>query len=107
MNEIPVAQFMSKRTADSVVIDVREQEEYDEAHIPGVVHIPLGQLPDRLDDVPRPLGEEPIYVVCRSGKRSLQGVETLAGAGMPAVSIQDGTLGWIKAGGALSTGSER
>lgn len=107
MSEIPVAQFMSTRTAGSVIIDVREQEEYDEAHIPGVVHIPLGQLPNRLDDVPRPQGEEPIYVVCRSGKRSLQGVETLSQAGMSAVSIEDGTLGWAKAGGELRTGSER
>lgn len=107
MSEIPLAQFMSKRTAESVVVDVREPDEYDEVHIPDVVHIPLGQLPARLEEVSRPQGDEPIYIVCRSGKRSLQGAETLSQAGMSAVSVMDGTLGWIEAGGEVRTGSER
>ena len=52
-----------------VVIDVREQEEYDEKHIPGVVLIPLGTVPDRLDEIPT---DQTVVLTCRSGNRSNQ-----------------------------------
>ncbi|WP_168582969.1 rhodanese-like domain-containing protein [Gephyromycinifex aptenodytis] len=107
MTEIPLTEFMNQRTADTVLVDVREQDEYEEAHIPGVVHIPLGQLSARTAEIPQPSGDDPIYVVCRSGKRSLQGAQVLSQAGLPAVSVMEGTLGWIEAGGEVRTGSQR
>jgi phage shock protein E len=57
-----------------VVIDVREQEEYDEKHIPGVVLIPLGTVPDRLDEIPT---DQTVVLTCRSGNRSNQAAEFL------------------------------
>lgn len=50
-----------------VLIDVREDEEVAEGMIQGAIHIPLGQLPDRLDEIPQ---AEEVILVCRSGNRS-------------------------------------
>jgi rhodanese-related sulfurtransferase len=58
----------------AVLIDVREQWEYDEARIPGSVLIPLGQLPARIAEVP---ADRDVYVHCRMGGRSARAVDYL------------------------------
>ena len=52
-----------------VFIDVREQDEYDAGHIPGVKLIPLGSVPNRLSEIPK---DKTVVAVCRSGNRSGQ-----------------------------------
>jgi hydroxyacylglutathione hydrolase len=52
---------------DPLVLDVRRQAEFAEGHIPGSLHIPFGELPERLDELPR---ERPIATICKGGKRS-------------------------------------
>ncbi|MDX6610329.1 MAG: hypothetical protein QOF85_2254 [Solirubrobacterales bacterium] len=49
------------------VLDVRGAAEYEAAHIPGSIHVPFGQLRDRIDELPR---ERPIATICKAGKRS-------------------------------------
>jgi len=49
------------------VLDVRNAGEYESGHIPGSLHIPYGELLDRLDDVPR---DRPVATICKAGKRS-------------------------------------
>jgi glyoxylase-like metal-dependent hydrolase (beta-lactamase superfamily II)/rhodanese-related sulfurtransferase len=49
------------------VLDVRNAAEFDSAHIPGSLHIPFGQLRDRIDEVPR---VRPVATICKAGKRS-------------------------------------
>jgi rhodanese-related sulfurtransferase len=70
-------------------LDVREQFEWDEYHAPNSTLIPLGDLPNRLNEVPR---NQPIVVVCRSGNRSQQGRDTLLQAGFTNVTSMDGGL---------------
>ena len=53
---------------DVVLLDVREDWEYAEGHIPGAVLVPLGQIPDRLDEIPQ---DKTVIAVCRSGNRML------------------------------------
>lgn len=89
---------------DVILVDVRETEEYVEGHVPGAIHIPLGQLSNRLDEVPE---GEPVYVICRSGMRSQRGAEVLDGAGRRTLSVAGGTMGWIEAGHPVVTGSNR
>jgi glyoxylase-like metal-dependent hydrolase (beta-lactamase superfamily II) len=55
------------RDGSPVVLDVRDPDEFAEAHIPGSVHIPYGQLISRLDELPR---ERTIAAICSGGKRS-------------------------------------
>jgi len=64
------------------VLDVREDSEFKEGHIPGAKLIPLGTLSSRLQEL-NP--KEPVIVVCRSGNRSAQGAEILAKAGFQTV----------------------
>lgn len=49
------------------VLDVRESAEYAFGHIPGAVHIPLGDLEERFEELNK---NEEIHVICRSGSRS-------------------------------------
>ena len=52
---------------DAVVLDVREDDEWVHGHIDGATHIPMGDVPTRLDDLPE---GDPLYVTCRGGGRS-------------------------------------
>ncbi len=77
-------------------LDVREQEEWDAFHIPETTLIPLGELPDRLSELPR---DRQIVVVCRSGNRSQLGRDTLLQAGFTNVtSMTGGVTEWSNAG---------
>ncbi|HEY5887059.1 MAG TPA: rhodanese-like domain-containing protein, partial [Acidimicrobiales bacterium] len=85
----------AQRDAGAAVLDVRNPDEYDEAHVPDVILIPLGELVERVDEVP---AGGTLPVICRSGARSLQAAEWLRGQGIDAVNVVGGTLAWIDAG---------
>jgi rhodanese-related sulfurtransferase len=79
------------------VVDVREPVEWQYGHIEGAVHIPLGELTGRLDEVP----EGQTLVVCKVGARSAQAVMWLAQQGREVVNLDGGLLEWEAAGRAL------
>lgn len=82
--------------AGAPLLDVREQNEWDEMRIPGAVLIPLGQLPGRVGEVP---GGSPLLVHCRSGARSARAVEWLRANGhSQAVNVAGGILRWTAEG---------
>lgn len=77
-------------------VDVREPEEWAEGHMPGAVHIPLGDLQRRAGELPK---EGDIITVCRSGGRSLDAVDILERTGRPgAKSMAGGMIEWQKSG---------
>lgn len=78
-----------------VIIDVREPDEFAVGRVPQAVNIPLQQLPARLMEVPT---EAPVAIICQSGRRSAQGAEVLAAAGINAVTVDGGTAAWAQAG---------
>ena len=81
---------------DVIVLDVREQWEYDEGHIPGVTLIPMGEVPDRLAEIPT---DKEVIVTCRSGNRSGQITDYLRQQGFDNVHNMDGgILAWEAAG---------
>ncbi len=85
-----------KDRADVVVFDVREQYEYDEAHIPGVTLIPLGDLPNRLSEIPT---DKTVIMTCRSGNRSGQATDFLRQNGYTNVhNMAGGIVAWQQAG---------
>lgn len=90
-NEIPAVSPQQARTilerGEAIVLDVRTDEERDSASIGGL-HIPLQQLHDRLDEIPR----EPIIAVCRSGKRSATAAGILQSSGHRRVMNLEGGL---------------
>lgn len=95
MLEISVQELITRHGEGAYVLDVREPHEYAEGHVPGAVLIPMAELPTRLSDIP---DGQPIYVICRSGGRSLTSTRQLRDAGHEAYSVAGGTLGWIDAG---------
>ena len=88
---------------DIVLLDVREPAEWTAGHAPNAVHIPLGQLPERLDDLPHTL--EGLPVVCRSGVRSAQAVALLSSRGVEAITVAGGMQAWAEAGKRLVSDS--
>ncbi len=77
------------------LLDVREPDEWQAGHAPAAVHIPLGELQARVDEVPQ---ERDVYVVCRSGGRSAQATMFLNSGGWRATNVDGGMQAWAAAG---------
>ena len=82
---------------DLAVLDVREPVEWSHAHIDGALHIPLGELMARLDELP----DQQLLVVCRVGARSAHATAYLVAQGRDAVNLDGGMLEWEAAGRAM------
>ncbi len=80
VNPVEIQETVEK--GEIAVLDVRSQTEWDAGHIPGAVHIMLGTLPDRLEEVPQ---GQPILVQCGSGVRSAIAASILQANGMKVV----------------------
>ena len=80
------------------LIDVREDHEWQEKHIPGALHLPKDLLTQNISKkVPSP--EEPVYLHCRGGVRSLHAAHSLLAMGYNEVySIDGGIMEWEKSG---------
>jgi len=87
--EISAQDAAALRTSGAFILDVRQPEEWQEYHIPESTLIPLGDLPNRLSEVPK---DQEIVVVCRSGNRSQQGRDILLNAGFDQVTSMAGGL---------------
>jgi rhodanese-related sulfurtransferase len=101
--EVSVSELAAAMQAGARVVDVRETDEYEAGHVPGAIHIALGTVPQQLGAF---AGDSPLYIICRSGGRSMRACEFLAQQGVGAVNVAGGTLGWIDEGGAVVTGSQ-
>jgi rhodanese-related sulfurtransferase len=81
---------------DVYLLDVREQWEYDEGHIPGVTLLPMGEVQGRLDEIPT---DKEVIVTCRSGNRSGQVTNYLRQNGFDNVhNMEGGIVAWEQAG---------
>jgi rhodanese-related sulfurtransferase len=99
---ISVSEAAERFAAGAFLLDVREQSEWNEAHITGAVLVPLGQLSTRLSEIP---ADRDVLIICRSGNRSAQARDVLRAAGYPnATSINGGMNAWITAGLPVVTG---
>ncbi|MCA9923944.1 MAG: rhodanese-like domain-containing protein [Anaerolineales bacterium] len=81
---------------DVLLIDVREQWEYDEGHLPGITLIPMGDVPNRLSEIPT---DKEVILTCRSGNRSGQVTDFLRQQGYTNVhNMEGGIVAWQAAG---------
>lgn len=87
---------------DAWLLDVREDDEWAAGYAPGARHIPLGELGARVAEIPQ---DETIYVICRSGGRSVRAARALAGAGFKTVNVAGGMQDWAAAGRPMTTDS--
>lgn len=81
-------------TEDHLLLDVREPHEWAAGHAPTAVHIPMGQLGARQEELPT---DRLIVCVCRSGNRSGTVTSALQRAGYLAENMEGGMLGWREA----------
>ncbi|MGK4582166.1 rhodanese-like domain-containing protein [Kitasatospora sp. HPMI-4] len=89
--------------ADALLLDVREQDEWDAGHVDGALHIPIGQVIARIGELPEP--DRRLYVLCRVGGRSAQVVQYLVAQGRDAVNVDGGMYAW-EAAGRLMVGAD-
>ncbi len=87
--EVSVAEAVQMREAGAFVLDVRQPEEWNQFHIPSATLIPLGELENRLNEIP---ADQPVLVVCRSGNRSATGRDILLDAGFSKVTSMAGGM---------------
>ena len=97
--EVQVAELAERIGAvgGPLVVDVREQSEWDEGHLPGAVHVPRGFLESRIAGVATP--DQPVVLVCAGGFRSLLAGRNLREMGYDHVeSLAGGYTRWKQAG---------
>ncbi|UFS94650.1 rhodanese-like domain-containing protein [Nocardia huaxiensis] len=79
----------------AMLIDVRDADEWQQGHAPGALHIPLVDVPARLDELDY---DAEIYVICRQGGRSVTAVQYLETVGIEALCVTGGMVAWQQAG---------
>ena len=95
--ELSVKDVAMKLNEDSLFIDVREPGEYEEVHAKGVKNLPLATV--NADSVGEENKDKTIYLICRSGKRSMTAAKKLQEEGFSdLVNVEGGTLAWVAAG---------
>ncbi|MCO5144419.1 MAG: HesA/MoeB/ThiF family protein [Oligoflexia bacterium] len=81
-----------KNNEEVLILDVREQEEWDSGHILGAKHVPLSLLREKIPN----LEKKKIVAYCRGGKRSQEAVEILRKNNYQAESLRGGYLAWCE-----------
>ena len=87
---IQVREIPDPMPADMAVLDVRETYEWVAGHAPGAIHIPLGELPGRTEEIP----SGRVLVVCHVGGRSAHATVFLRRQGVDAVNLTGGMAAW-------------
>jgi rhodanese-related sulfurtransferase len=83
------------------ILDVREQDEYDRAHLSRSTLIPMSEFISRIADVPH---DETLYILCASGVRSAQVAQYLGEHGYDAVNVTGGITAWQASGQPVERG---
>jgi len=81
--------------ADAAILDVREDDEWALGRAAGAQHLPLGQLPERIEELDP---DTDYYVICRTGGRSARAAEYMVGRGYSAINVAGGSGAWFEAG---------
>lgn len=79
----------------ALLVDVREDHEWVAGHAPMALHVPLGELPDRIGELPT---DRAVVCVCHLGGRSSRATAALRGQGVDALNLAGGMVAWAAAG---------
>ena len=92
---VTVNQLPDPLPEELTVLDVRESIEWDQAHVPGSLHIPMAELP----------ADRRLLVVCAVGARSARAAGWLVRQGHDAINLDGGLVEWQSAGRPLVSGA--
>jgi rhodanese-related sulfurtransferase len=98
LEHITAEEAISAGGGESILLDVREQHEWDAGHAPHAQSLPMSQLESRVGELSQ---DATLLVICRSGQRSLRVATALSEAGYHVVNVLGGMLAWQEAGGEL------
>jgi rhodanese-related sulfurtransferase len=100
-NEISPATLLARQEQGTpdVLLDVREQNEWNLFRIPNAIHLPLARVSSSATEALARFPDQEIVVYCGRGGRSAQAVELLRAQGITATSLAGGIAAWIDAGG--------
>jgi rhodanese-related sulfurtransferase len=94
--EIDVDELADLLPSGIRLFDVRETDEYVSGHVPGAVHIALGEVASRLSEFGSP--GTTVHLICKAGGRSANACEIIRTTGIDTVNIAGGTMAWIMSG---------
>lgn len=100
----PTEAAAGEREGDLVLVDVREGDERLQSRPAGSRHIPLGELPNRIGELPR---DRTVAFICRSGSRSAMATRAGADRGLKVANVRGGLIAWNEAGLPTESGAER
>ena len=92
--EVTAEQAVALLDGPAVLLDVREQDEWDAGHAPQAVHLPMSEISARVGEIPRELA---VVCVCRVGGRSGAVAAALNHAGWQAYNLAGGMSAWAAA----------
>jgi len=93
--DITPAEALDRIVAGALLLDVREQDEWDAGHAPQARHLAMSELGARVEELPR---DVELVCVCHVGGRSAMVTEALNRAGWRAVNLAGGMRAWQAAG---------
>jgi rhodanese-related sulfurtransferase len=100
VREVDVSGVPTEFDQSVVLLDVREDDEWERGHAAGAHHIPMGDVPARMAEIDR---GSTLFVVCHLGGRSLRVARYLAQNGYEPVNVTGGMQAWADAGRAVVT----
>ncbi len=86
--QVPVSKARELVESNAFIVDVREEDEFAQGHLINAINIPLSELRDRVDEIPK---DVPVYLHCRSGQRSYNAALALQGRGYDNVFNMSGS----------------
>jgi rhodanese-related sulfurtransferase len=95
VQQVEVTEVPTTFDESVVLLDVREDDEWQRGHAAGARHIPMGEVPARIDELDP--GAK-LFVVCHLGGRSLRVAQYLAQHGYTPVNVSGGMKAWADAG---------
>src|SRR3954447_5311112 len=101
--EVTVDDLEAALQTGARLVDVRGPHEYESAHVPGAVLVPLSTVPTSLDQFST---DGPTYVICKTEARSYRACEFLEGEGLEGINIEGGTMAWIISGRETVSGDQ-
>ena len=94
-NEVSINELEQAIASGEKVVDVREDWEFTDGHVPTAKHIALNSVPENLNEFSK---DSTTWIICQSGGRSMTAANYLEGQGYNVVSVAGGTGAWIQAG---------
>lgn len=100
---VTVSDLKSAMKNEAVVVDVRDPNEFEAAHVPGAILLPLAMVPLKHTELPR---GETLYLICQTGGRSFTAATWLAQQGYDVRNVTGGTSDWISSGYDVTKGRD-